>query len=362
MEAQKSIRLEGVTLRLVGKVWHYRFRVRGQRTERSSGERSLAAATTKALKALEAARAKAEGVEPCPSVSGLVLQWLEAHEGIVSDRHWRAVERFGRLHLHGLGEVLVSDLTTAMVERARKLFMAAGHRDTCANQWRAILRLLMGWAISRGMIRFVPWHLKRLKVQRKPKFVMPYHQALAWLEAVEARSAHEPNIRLVVMLMMGLGLREDEALGARWEWLDLDRRRYTPGRTKGREAEPRECPDWLLEQLAPRRQPSGLMAPASNGRRLTPGKVRRVMDAASDACGIVGLTPHRLRGTYATWLQDEGVPLTEIQQALGHKDPRTTWGYLERSRGHIRQAQERLATKTGLAGRKTGEGKGANPQ
>jgi len=39
-------------------------------------------------------------------------------------------------------------------------------------------------------------------------------------------------------------------------------------------------------------------------------------------------SPHSLRHTFATSLDDAGVPLQDIQDAMGHADPRTTRRYM----------------------------------
>ncbi|WP_255220255.1 tyrosine-type recombinase/integrase [Actinomadura chibensis] len=42
--------------------------------------------------------------------------------------------------------------------------------------------------------------------------------------------------------------------------------------------------------------------------------------------------PHVLRHTVATLLDEEDVPVQEIQRLLGHADPRTTQGYIDKRR------------------------------
>ena len=39
------------------------------------------------------------------------------------------------------------------------------------------------------------------------------------------------------------------------------------------------------------------------------------------------LSPHSLRHAFATAARDEGVPLEDVQDAMGHADPRTTRRY-----------------------------------
>jgi len=55
------------------------------------------------------------------------------------------------------------------------------------------------------------------------------------------------------------------------------------------------------------------------------------------------LSPHSLRHSFATGLLGSGTPLQDVQDAMGHADPRTTRAY-DRSRnrldGHATYAME----------------------
>jgi len=55
--------------------------------------------------------------------------------------------------------------------------------------------------------------------------------------------------------------------------------------------------------------------------------VRRLARNAGLKCAGQ-LSPHSLRHTFATSLDDAGVPLQDIQDAMGHADPRTTRRYM----------------------------------
>ena len=46
--------------------------------------------------------------------------------------------------------------------------------------------------------------------------------------------------------------------------------------------------------------------------------------AACDAAGLTGVTPHVLRHSVATWLDEDGIPIERISKLLGHRDPKTT--------------------------------------
>jgi integrase/recombinase XerC len=130
--------------------------------------------------------------------------------------------------------------------------------------------------------------------------------------------------------------------------MDWERHTYTPGLTKGREADPVPLPDWLRDYLAPVKQPAGLIVVNVHGNTCRPGFMRQTMLSANAVCGIDGLTPHRLRGTFATLLSEQGLPIQTIQRVMRHKDPLTTMRYLEANLAAAVSAQASIARIAGL--------------
>lgn len=338
-----------------GKYYHFRFRLDGKRRQKSTGETTLARAEAVAKDAYEAAKLRSRGEEPEPTLQEAVALWVEKHTQRKSVAYLEAVARFGRLHLGALASLKLGAISTGLVEDAL-LNYRAGHALSSTNQWLAYLRVVFRWAVRRKMIRFVPWDVAKSKVQKKPKLRLPVAKTIPFLDVVDQLTQGEPAIALAIRIMIGLGLRGEEARDARWEWLDREAATYTPGDTKGLNAVPRPVPEWLMDILEPLAQVQGPMVPAQDGRSVTPGRIQRVMDAACAAAGIARLTGHRLRGTYATLLSEEGVPIQDIMVVLGQKDIRTTVIYLEVDLNRVIGAQRRIAQRTGLS-----RGRGPSP-
>jgi len=177
--------------------------------------------------------------------------------------------------------------------------------------------------------------------------ILPPSLALRWLDEID-KSSKRDVVSVAARLGIGLGLRESEMISARWEWLDWERRSYAPGETKDRKSEPIPVPDWLLDYLSPRRQSSGLIISKPNGAALPPGFMRNAMLRANEACEAPHITPHRLRGTFATMLGEAGTPIQEIQRVLRHKSILTTAAYLEPNSDLTRMGQRHLAARFGL--------------
>jgi integrase/recombinase XerC len=334
-----------------GDVWHYRFQVGGVRIQRSTGLKSRRAAEQLAQGKYDAAVVRANGGQPVPTLDQLAEAWVVVHRPVASSAHIRSVETFRRLHMYDLADMPIGDITTQHVELARIRHLDT-HKPASANHWLRILKLLTLWAVKRGTLAASPWRVQMLKVQKRPRPFLPIDVAKTWFDAVDGATWRAPGVSTAVRLMFGLGLREGECATARWEWIDWERATYTPGITKGREAEPVPMPAWLLEHLRPQRQVEGLIVAKANGQAFAPGFARQAMRRANKECSIKGITPHRLRGTFATLLSEAGVPIQTIQRVMRHKNHATTMGYLEKNLGTAARAQNDIAAKVGFGGAK----------
>ena len=338
----------------LGDVWHYRFQVAGQRVQRSTRLKNRRAAEQLAQREYEAAITRANGGQPVPTLDELAHAWVVVHRPVASAAHIRTVEAFRRLHMYDLGDKRIDRITTADVEVARNEHLQ-GRKPATANHWLRILKLLTMWAVKRGTIAALPWRVSMLKVQKRPRAILPLDVARAWFDAVDAATKRTPAIGTAVRLMFGLGLREGESTSARWEWIDWQRSTYTPGITKGREAEPVPMPSWLRAHLEPRRQSHGLIVAKEDGQSFAPGFARQAMRAANAACSVRGITPHRLRGTFATLLSEAGVPVQTIQRVMRHKSHATTMAYLEKNLDLAARASDEIGAIAGFMRRESGE-------
>ena len=337
----------GPKIFLVGSTWHFRYQRAGVRIQRSTG-------TSDRGRADQIAWADYLGEEMAPTLGEHAKKWLEVHEPVVSDAHWRHVRTFSKQYLYGLADLHLDRIRTEDVETARNLH-AEGRAPASVNLWLRILKLLFNWAVKREVISHVPWQVKQLKLQKKPRATLPVSKIAEWLAAVDRIAGKRTGIATAIRMMVGVGLRESEALGSRWEWFDAARGFYTPGKTKGREAVPVPVPGWLVEHLALIRRPHGLIVESPRGGTYSPGSTRAMVLAANEACGTPGITPHRLRGTFATLLGSMGVPINDIQMALRHKDVKTTLGYCENDMGRVAIAQEEISRKMGMPRRENGD-------
>ena len=339
-------------LHRTSKRWHYRFQIKPfPRIQRSTRETNKKRAQIVADRVYRDALTRANGGEPVPTLRGLIEQWQELHGPVVSAVHRTGVDTFSRLHLYQLGDLYINCLTTDEVVRARNAHMV-GRLPASVNHWVRTLKLLVNWAVRRKIIEQLPWSgLVEMPIQKAPRPTLPLARVQDWICALDKTTWRRPGVGTAVRLMFGLGLRESEAASARWEWFDWERQTYTPGITKGKEAEPVPVPEWLCDFLAPVVQVEGLVATQRNGDAFKPGFARTAMYSANKACKLTGITPHRLRGTYATMLSEAGVPIQTIKEIMRHKDARTTMAYLETNMDIAKRALNMISHKVGYIGR-----------
>lgn len=100
---------------------------------------------------------------------------------------------------------------------------------------------------------------------------------------------------------------------------------------------------WLREHLKVQCQPTGLIVAKPDGKAFASGFARQAIPRANDTCAIKGITPHRLRGTFAALMSEAGVPIQTVQRVMRHKSFTTTMGYLEKNLDVAVQAQERIS-------------------
>ncbi|NRR28877.1 site-specific integrase [Oxalobacteraceae bacterium] len=338
----------------VGRVWHYRFQVAGKRVQRSARTISKPRAAAIAEKAYTDATVRANGGVPVPTLAELLADWAAVRAHHSSAHHVRSVETFGRLHMHGMADLPINQIDTDTVERARSIHLQT-HSRASANHWLRVLKLLVNWAVRREILVRLPWAVAMLTVQKRPRAILPLAAAIKWFAAVDQAAVRSPDIGVAVRLMLWLGLRESEAITARWEWIDWERATYTPGKTKGKEADPLPMMEWLVDYLTPLRRPEGLIVSKPDGEAYGASFARAAIKAANTSCATKGITPHRLRGTIATLMSESGAPIQDIQAYLRHKDVRTTMAYLEKRMDRITTTQAKIARKAGLTWRESGE-------
>lgn len=340
-----------------GRVWHYHFKFRGLVYKGSTGCESKTLAKDWLHQYRERLAGQEMGLEPkdVPTLRAVVKAWEDANTGAYTQKHLTVTVDKIRLNAGKLLDLPISELSTERVDSMRSEYLRntgpTGRTHTAggANSLMKALHGVMEWARNRGYIDALPYRLPRLQEKKRPRAVVHAPNVGAFLSAVD-RVTREHPIRTAIRLMIGLGLREKEALDARWEWIRADGV-YQPGDTKTGKVREVPVPAWLMAwlQRLPGSNTLGLIIPAEDGQPHRAQYTRKAIERAGELCGIHGLTPHRIRATFATLHANAGTPLHRIKTMLGHSSIETTMIYIESAGNEYHSDQERVAALSGLA-------------
>lgn len=311
--------------------------------------RSVSAPTmTEARSKLKRLRAQVdEGVIPTDvTVQAWLTHWLDTI--VANELRPRTVQTYrgyaSQWLVPTLGRRKLKDLKTDHVRALHATMRDAGRSDTTIRQAHMILRAALDEAVNSDRITDnVAKRVKAPRAARNPHGVLSRDETLAVLDLLAAYGDDgrwDVASRFVVALMAGL--RQGEALGLRWEDVDL-----TPGaeqltlrRTVQRHPGKGLVVGELKTDLSQRTVP--LVGPAAHAlrehRRTAPdGFVwggKRPTDNRRDwgmwkgvlwSAGVPDKPLHAARATTASLLDFAGVSLRTIAEVLGHSQITTAW-------------------------------------
>lgn len=228
------------------------------------------------------------------------------------------------------------------------------HAPATINLVLRYLKMWLRWAMKRKSCGLpgMPCEIKMQKVEKVARPVVKIADQDLFLQGVDCVKTWPKHsqladfqVRAAVRLMLGLGLREAEVDGARWEWLDALQLEYKVGKAKGMKPRTLGVPDWVLPYIvALPRTVSGLIFPGEDGKPHPHGWLRKALARGGRALGVVGtLGNHRLRASFATRHAAAGTPLSDLQAMMGHFSITTTRDYIEDDLDQQKTAQNNLA-------------------
>jgi len=149
------------------------------------------------------------------------------------------------------------------------------------------------------------------------------------------RAAHTPWHRAMIVLLLSTGIRRSEATAITLDDLDLEKDQLL---VRGKGAKERIVPlgpaaieairDYL--QSRPQTECRRLFVSRAGAHPIHGRLVNRMLNQVLKRAGLAenGITPHKLRHTFATHLIRNGVDVRTVQELLGHADLQTTARYL----------------------------------
>ncbi|MDB6054311.1 MAG: Tyrosine recombinase XerC [Verrucomicrobiales bacterium] len=247
--------------------------------------------------------------------------------------------------------------------RAYLRYVGRGKLSRAAIQLRfSALRTFYKFLVRNGMLVSSP--IRNITMPKRearlPKF-LTLEQILSLLQAPlrelerekskAAESGTEQYWRDVAILetIYSCGLRISELCGltaGQIDWSDQSLRVF--GKGKKERMVPIGAPAlesikkyWIEAKMNPAREEPVFYSNATKRKALNPRLVQLRLKIYLAACGLdPGLTPHKLRHSFATHLMNAGADLRSVQELLGHAHLATTQVYTHLTTERLKQAYD----------------------
>ena len=181
-----------------GKAYYYQFKLAGEVYHGSTdtANEKAAIAFLEALKTELREKQKRQelGRLSLPTLAKVYDEWVEEMEPHASVGHMKSVKSYWVRHIEPtLGALRLNQISTALVEKCRATYLEDGGTPGGANSLLIALNALFGWAIRHRVIAAKPYTVKKLKVQRKPRPVLPGELTPKFLTSIDR--AENPHVR-----------------------------------------------------------------------------------------------------------------------------------------------------------------------
>ncbi|HMO82053.1 MAG TPA: tyrosine recombinase [Pyrinomonadaceae bacterium] len=201
---------------------------------------------------------------------------------------------------------------------------------------------------SEGHIKMNP---AELLMMPKAKEYLPQFLFISQIEEMFSKPdvSTEAGLRdrTVMEIIYACGLRVSELVDLEIDAVDFD---LCVLRCRGKGGKVRKIPiyptavRWLEEYLALRRRREDIevsnLFVNTRGRSLDRQMIHKMIKEYGEKCGLVGVSPHTLRHSFATHLVQNRADIRSVQQMLGHADISTTQIYTHITDAHLRKAYE----------------------
>jgi integrase/recombinase XerC len=251
--------------------------------------------------------------------------------------------------LHGRTPSLEKIQTEAIREYLNHLQIERGYKSTTLARVISSIRGFFDFATDREAIKSSP--AARLRTPKQPKKLPVYLVAQEVVRLLEAPPEDKPagrRDRAILTALVFTGTRLSEVVGINLKDLDLINRTV---RVMGKGRKERIIPlnelvcvainNYLNVRLL---SDSPALFLNRFGKRLSGRSVENLVRKHALKAGIFkdGISPHKLRHTFATLLHASDVDLIEIKSLMGHATIASTQIYTHTTNTKLRAAVEKL--------------------
>lgn len=295
--------------------------------------------------------AKRDAERAALTMAELATHYLERHARLKKKPRSVAEDErlLSRIILPALGRRRVADVTRSDVDRLHASQAATPYQANRALFLvSAMLNLAERWGMrpeSSNPCR----HVERFREAARERFLSQaeLRRLGEALEEADRLGTETPEVTAAVRLLLFLGLRRSEVLGARWADVDFGSATLALPDTKtGPRRVPLNAPALSVLAALPRRS-EWLIPGREDGSPLV--NIDKPWRRIRAAAGLEGVRLHDLRHSFASAAVGGGETLYMTQALLGHTRSATTERYSHLSDDPVRRASESTAARLAAA-------------
>lgn len=248
-------------------------------------------------------------------------------------------EQLYRLHLAPtFKDMPLNAISRREVEVFHRAFLqkqSPASADHCIKLMRRALNLAVQWEFIEKNV------LKGIKLFMVDNQVENYLDEMQLEQLLHVlRTDRNRTVCLILMFLLSTGARLNEGLTATWKNINIERGMWKVEASLSKSKKPRSIPLndsalWVLEQLESQGQSQYLFPSPVTGKPYT--AITRAWYRLRKKAGV-NIRIHDLRHTFASFLVSRGRSLFEVQQILGHSDPKVTMRYAHLSSKALQEA------------------------
>lgn len=330
--------------------WYLRLKnAKGTNTYRKLGTvREVSLVQAKRLaRQLKVEHANAPKVEAMPeplksemTLEKFVTDYVNPHNKMRKRSHWRDLqlfkrigEKFGHLKLSEIKRHEVQQFHNDLVTVEK---LAPATADHHVVYLRRVLSLAVQWEfLEKNVLANIPL----MKVDNKVERYLSDDEVKRLVEVLTTDLAFGASYLLLYLL--STGARLNEAMQAKWDQVDLEKGIWRIPATNSKSKKTRSVPlndsaIWVLGQLWTKGKHEYLFVNEATKKPWV--TITRAWYRLRAKAGIEDLRVHDLRHSFASFLVNGGRSLYEVQQILGHSDPKVTMRYAHLSTKALQDA------------------------
>ena len=321
-----------------GKTCHQKI---GRTDDISIADARKRAKTLKAEIALGAdPRGEAKKQKEVPTLDEFFTETYLPH-AMPRKRSWKRDEQLYRLRIAGkFGHLRLNQLTRQQAQAFHTGLLDDGLSAASADHHIKLIRRMLNLAIEWDLLDRNPLKgITLFNVDNKVENYLTDEQLERLLTVL--REDDNRNICRIAMFLLSTGCRLNEALQATWPQIDRKNRVWRIPATNSKSKRMRSVPLndsalHVLDQLDTERTFDYLFTNSKTGKPYA--NIHKVWMRIRCKAGLPQLRLHDLRHGFASLLISGGRTLYEVQQILGHSDPKVTMRYAHLSSKALQEA------------------------